>query len=233
MRLGFGKKPEERSVEQLTTELGEAQARGECLLSGMLALLACVREFAHEMPEIGAKEFSQEIEGLQKQLIAAESAAELRRAFDGKPERILGYVQRENAYLDEREREFKSIIGVLRQGLTAAFDDSQAFSRRVTDHNGRVEKVIYLNDLRRVREDLRNEVEAIRTTIAEKRAIDMRKMEKLSEQVDTLRSNLERVTDISNTDALNGFRAAGALPAEVVTTLKGAKVAAVRALAGP
>lgn len=204
MRLAFGKQHDDRTTEHLQSELADAQARGEYLLSGMLALLACVKEFAHEMPEIGAQDFANEMEELQKHLRAAESLADLRRAFEGQPEHILHYVQRGNAYLEERESEFKSMISMLRQGLTVSFDDSQAFTRRVTDHNGRMEKIIYLNDLRRVREDLRNEVEAVRTTVAEKRASDMRKMEKLAEQVDTLRSNLERVTDISNTDALTG-----------------------------
>jgi diguanylate cyclase len=204
MKLPFNKKPEAVTPEQLMAELEECRERGEVLRSATLALIACVKEFSFGLKEINAEGFAQEMEAVKQQVSQGNTPAVLRRALTGTPEAIDAFIQREKAYLDEREAEYKTIIDMLRHSLSSLFDDNQAFTNSISDHNVQMEQIIYLEDIRRIKERLRNQVEAMRTTVATKKAADLRRMEKLSREVDILRTNLERVTDISNTDALTG-----------------------------
>jgi diguanylate cyclase len=204
MKLPFLKKYDDAAPEQWLAELEVCRERSELLLRSTVTLLSCVKEFAFGLTEIDAEAFSAEMEALKQHLLAAQTPAVLRRQFEGKPERIAAFIEREKAYLDEREQEYKTIVTMLRQGMAVLFDDNQSFNQSIIDQNLRTEQIIYLDDLRRVKEQLREQVEAIRTTVAEKRASDLRKMETLSREVDALRSSLERATDMSNTDALTG-----------------------------
>jgi diguanylate cyclase len=204
MRLSFGKKADDMTTEQLQAALTEARERNEFLLAAATALVASVKEFSFGLREINAEVFSREMIELLQAVQSDKSPAALKRILATKTEVISAFIQREKAYLDTRESEYQKIILMLRQSLATMIDDNQAFSNTISDHNSRMEETVYLDDIRRIREQVRDQVSAVKTTISQKRASDLRQVDKLSREVDSLRSDLERVTDISKTDPLTG-----------------------------
>ncbi|HOS42949.1 MAG TPA: GGDEF domain-containing protein [Armatimonadota bacterium] len=174
------------------------------LLSAVLTLITCVKEFSFGLKEMNADAFARQMEALKQQLDPEKSTAELRRAFSGQPEAIDAFIQRERAYLEEREREYRAIIDMLRASLATLFEENLGFTNSLNEQGLQLEQLADLDDIRRIKERLRGQVEMMRNTVAKKAASDRQRMEKLSREVDVLRMNLERVTDISQTDALTG-----------------------------
>jgi diguanylate cyclase len=204
MKLHRGKEPSETGRGELAAELEACQARAATLVTAASALVSCIKEFGFGLTEVNAERFLAEMEEVKQHLVTEATAAGLQRRFHGKPELILAFIQREKAYLEEREREFLSIIDLLRKGLSAVYDDNRSFTTNMQDHNQRMEGLIGLDDIRRIREQLQVEVETVRTAIAEKKAFDVQKLEELTHEVDALRQNLTQIAAASETDALTG-----------------------------
>lgn len=203
MKLCFWKRPTtDATPEQLLAELCACRARGDALLGAAVALLACAKEFAFGLPDVDSAKFTHAVEAAKQQLSTANSATELRKRFAGTPEQILDFIEREKACLEERERELINIINLLRQGLTTLYDDNQTFNTSLRDHHLEMERILDLDDIRRIKEQLRSEVDAINATIAEKKSTDLQQLASLSREVDTLRKNLETAIDASTVDAL-------------------------------
>ena len=205
MKQMFRKKPEsDISPEKLSEELQQCRERSEFLLSATLSFITCVKEFSFGFAEIHADEFTARIDELKEHFTTIESIAVLQRRFAGQPDMILDFIIREKAYLAEREEELKVIIEMLRNGLTAMYGDNQTFNTNLQESNLRMERITYLDDIRRIKEQLKDEVEKIRTTVQEKKNADLKRMDSLSREVDALRQNLEKVTDASKIDPLTG-----------------------------
>jgi len=203
MKLCFWKRPTtEATPERLLAELCACRARGDALLTAAVALLACAKEFAFGLPDVDSAKFTHAVETAKRHLSTADTATELQKRFAGTPEQILDFIEREKACLEERERELINIINLLRQGLTTLYDDNQTFNTHLRDHHLEMERILDLDDIRRIKEQLRNEVDAINATIAEKKSTDLQQLESLSREVDTLRKNLETAIDASTVDAL-------------------------------
>ncbi len=193
---------QEMSPEEMREELQLLQERNEFLLAASLTFITCVKEFALGRDELKADAFMERMDELKKQMQAQQATAAVARRFAGYPELILDFVGREKAYFAEREAEFTTIIQMLRAGLASVFDDNQSFTRSVSERGMRLERLANLDDIRRIREQLKGEVDALQTTIKEKKTSDMQRMEKLTRQVDALRVDLEKVKDVSKMDAL-------------------------------
>ncbi|OPZ85027.1 MAG: Response regulator PleD [bacterium ADurb.Bin429] len=204
MRFTFQHNNDKVASAQLLAELQECRNRSEMLLSAVLALINCVKEFSFGLAEINADAFARQMEELKQQMNTERGTAGLRRAFNGQPEAIDAFIQRERAYLEEREREYQAIIDLLRGSLTSLFEENQGFTRSLDEQSLQLEHITYLDDIRRIKERLRGQVETMRSTVAKKAALDRQRMDRLSREAVLLRKNLERVIDISQTDTLTG-----------------------------
>ena len=71
---------------------------------------------------------------------------------------ILAYIEREKGYLRDREGEFKNIIEMLTTGLTTLTDENQAFNRRIYERSGKLEKITYLDDIRKIKEEFSRKI---------------------------------------------------------------------------
>lgn len=200
--IPWKKTPAEVTPDQLLSELTACRERGDALMHAVCALLACAREFAVNLPDVNIDVFTREIEAVKTHLPPTRTVAEFRKHFDGTPERILKFIEQEKVCLEERERELTNIIELLRQGLAALYDGNRQFNDRLQDRSLQMERLMHLDDLRRVKEQLRGEIDTLKSSVAEKKASDLRQLDQLTREVDTLRKNLEVVTDVSVTDAL-------------------------------
>lgn len=136
--------------------------------------------------------------------LAEEKPARLARIFADCKDVILAYIEREKDYLRDREGEFKNIIAVLTTGLTTLTEENQEFNTRMYERSGKLEKILYLADIRKMKEELCQEVEQIKDHVRDKQTRDTQHLHTLSQEVHTLRLGVEKAQQASVTDGLTG-----------------------------
>jgi diguanylate cyclase len=194
----------ERSVAEIETDLERHQERHDLYLLTIRALLYCIKEFSLDLTELDADRFKERIDTLTGYFLDDEKPAKLQHIFADYKDVILAYIEREKDYLRDREGEFKNIIEVLTTGLTTLTEENQEFNTRIYERSGKLEKIIYLDDIRKMKEELRQEVEQIKDYVRGKQTRDTQHLHTLSQEVHTLRLDVEKAQHASLTDGLTG-----------------------------
>jgi diguanylate cyclase len=133
-----------------------------------------------------------------------EKPARLQRIIADYKDIILAYIAREKSYFRDREGEFKNIIEVLTAGLTTLTEENQEFNTRLYERGAKLEKITYLDDIRKMKEELRHEVEHIKNSVRDKQTRDAQRLHTLAQEVQTLRGDVEKAQQASLTDGLTG-----------------------------
>jgi len=193
------------TTEQLQELLVEQMNRQQVYSDAVQALLVMLKEFSFDLTEIGADRFKERVDALNVHFKSEDSARRIKADFDGSKDDILGFIESEKKYFAERESELKNIIQLLREGMTQLLGQNRSFNQHLYESNLRIEQVIYLDDIRKIKESLRSEVTKIKQNIHEKQQMDALQMNKLAQEVDVLRLDLEKVREESLTDGLTGL----------------------------
>ena len=194
----------ETSPEQLARELEQVIEQRDFLLSTARALIYFLKEFSFDLKEIDAESFRKRVDKLADTFIPDESAKTCQRAFEGNKSYILDFIGKEKRYFSEKESEFKNIIELLSNGLTEMIGESKTFSAQVYEGNIRIEKITCLDDIKKIREGLKSEINQMKEVVRVKQTKDALRLNSLSKEVDFLRINLEKVKDASLTDPVTG-----------------------------
>jgi diguanylate cyclase len=198
------RKQPEFSAERLLDQLDQSVERNEFLHYAARALFYLIKEFSMDLEEIDSEGFRKHIDAIAEGFGADVPVRQLERSFEDHKGFIQDFISQEKEYLNTRESEFLNIIGMLRNGLSELIGDTQEFNNKVYEQNLRMEQITYLDDIRKIKENLKSEVDLMKRTIQEKQAKDSIKMESLSKEVNVLRSNLEKVKSAALTDGLTG-----------------------------
>lgn len=204
MDLFRRKTNQEQSPDQLAHLLERCRERAQAQSDTLRAILIILKEYSFNLSEINADGFKVRIDLLTKQLHEAETARNVNSAFDGHKQFLLDFALTEKMYLDERETELKNIIAMLRDGLSDMIGENQMFNTQMYERNLRVEQLTLLDDIRKIKESLKTEVDQVKRTIMEKQEKDRTRMESLKSEVNVLKSEVVKVTDASMTDGLTG-----------------------------
>lgn len=174
------------------------------LQSTVCSLLYFLKEWCIDLDDVDAAGFRSRIDALSEAFRSDQSAKGLDRAFAREREFIIEFIDQQKRCVREREAELTSIIELLRSSLAGMIGESQEFNGQMYERNVRMEQISTLNDLRLVRQGLSEEISRMKKAIREKQENDRKRAEKLSEQVDVLRGDLEKAVETSMTDALTG-----------------------------
>ena len=204
MGLFTRKKPVEISLEILNRHLDECRERVQALRQIAGAMVFFLKEFPVDIPEIGTNEFKTRLDHIAGQLQEDSPATALMRAFSDDTLFILDFIAREKDNIQQKEAELKNIIELLRNGLSGLIGETQSFNTRIYDQNVRMEALTQLDDIRKIKESLRTEVDAMKLIIQEKQSTDTLRIDSLSKEISMLRSSLEQVKDASQMDAMTG-----------------------------
>ena len=194
----------ERSVAEIEAALVHYRERNALYLLTVRALLYYIKEFSLDLTEIDADRFKESMDTLAGYFLDEEKPARLQRIFADYKDVILAYIGREKTYLRDREGEFKNIIAVLTTGLTTLTEENQEFNTRIYERSTKLEKIIYLDDIRKIKEELRREVEHIKDNVRDKQTRDAQRLHSLSQEVKTLQIDVEKAQQASLTDGLTG-----------------------------
>ena len=178
------------------------EEKRELLLETVRTLFFFLQEFALDIHDIDATGFKQQIKQLNEKYLSDDKPGSVRSLFKKHKKSIPAFISRQKNYLDAREKELKDIIDLLTKAITRINSDDQAFNRRLFEQSEKMEAISRLDDIRRIKNSLKAEVEQMRTVIHDKQSKDERQIKRLSTQVSALKTELEKTKEEASTDGL-------------------------------
>lgn len=169
-----------------------------------LALLQYLNAFAYDAPEIDVGSYKETIEQLKEQFNSSEKPKHQELYFERERANILKFIDSQKAYLDDRDKELRDIIDLLTKAMANLNVENRDFYQRVYDESEKIIEITRLDDIKKIKNALKQEVEQMREVIDIKRDQETRQMQLLAGQVDVLRQELEKAKEKSVTDALTG-----------------------------
>jgi diguanylate cyclase len=205
MFLGLKKRDEEpRSAAGMASEFARSEKRREFLLQAAQALLKDLQEFAIDLRELPYAVFKDELTELSGRLASEERLGRLERLFDARQRGIREFARRQNNCLHTREFELKEIIDILTRAMTALDSENREYNHSIMEQGRRLEELTHLEDIRRLKQSLLQEVEQLRRAVHEKESRDGAKIESLAKQVSALNTELQQARTESERDGLTG-----------------------------
>ncbi len=192
------------SIEGLTAQLEHCHKKNTFYLLSIQVFLYFIKKFSLDLEEIQADRFKSSIDELSKRFTSEEKIQTLQKNLEKYKHIIDSYVDREKEYFDERDVEFKNIIELLTKGIVSISEDNYSFNNNMYNQSINLEKITYLDDIRKIKEGLKQEVHLMKKGIKEKQSRDAKQVEALSREVASLKVDYERVQNESLIDGLTG-----------------------------
>jgi diguanylate cyclase len=206
MLFSFRKRdPEGPEVLDWASEFARSEERSKFLLMAAQGLAQCLQEFALDLTELDGSEFRAALAETTPMLAGEEKISRLQSRFNDRTQVIKEYARRQKGYWRDREKEFKDIIDILSKAMAAVDLENREYNRSISEHSQRLEEVTRLDDIKRLKRTLLQEVEHLREAVREKESRDLAKIEKLSLQVSVLNRELESAKSESERDSLTGI----------------------------
>ena len=201
----FGKStPTESDPAALARDVDKAQKRMTILQETIQALFLFLREYTLDIGEINAEAFKNQLKALQEKFQTLEKPKSIADTFDRQKGNILNHIQRQKTYLDERETEFREIIDLMTAAMSGLDNDNRDFYGSIRSQGERFEEITLLDDIKRIKNELVQEVEKMRAMVRQKENQDQKTLEILSSQVDSLKRELDKARHSASTDGLTG-----------------------------
>jgi diguanylate cyclase (GGDEF)-like protein len=190
------------ALEKRLAELDDREAACQAAVQTLLVLL---KNFALDLDELKSNDFRTEVTQFGEQLPELDSGTKLRRAMDKRTRRFEAFIQRQNSYLLERETELRNVITLLSNAMALLNRENTAYHQKILDQGTNFERIIALDDLRKIKTSLAEEVRQLKTMVEQKRQAESKQLSSLSGQVEVLRGELEKTRDENRRDPLTGI----------------------------
>ncbi|MFP4207789.1 MAG: diguanylate cyclase [Wenzhouxiangella sp.] len=189
----------------LAKQLALANERDSVGRTTIQTLLVLLKNFAVELDELNSAEFRREVTQFGEQLPELVTGKQLQRAMDKQARRFEAYIQRQNTYLLEREAELRNVITLLSNAMALLNRENAAYHQQILDQGANFERIIALDDLRRIKTSLAEEVRQLTSMVEQKKKAEAQQLSNLSGQVEVLREELEKTRDENRRDPLTGI----------------------------
>jgi diguanylate cyclase len=168
-------------------------------------LMLFLKKFVLDIEEINSDKFKSELDDFKNAYLDDNSSKQLSKLLNHQTPKIERYIDRQRIYLNDRENELRNIIDLLSKAMIGSNTDNKRFYRRLNDHSEKLEKITLLDDIKKIKNSLETEVFQIRRAINDQKKLELKKIEKLACQVDTLKTELEKTRTHLQTDSLTGI----------------------------
>ena len=206
MLLKFKKKDgNQKHMEDLAAELRESNRKNEYFLLTIRALLQLLKEFALDLKEINSDGYKEDISQLSAKFSTENKLRKIESRFDKGKKRIDAFIELHKKYLLDRENEFKDIIDILARAMVTLDTENKQYNQKILKQSDKIEEITRLEDIKKLKKAMIQEIEQIRETVKEKQSHDSTKLEILSKQVNNLSMELERARTESLTDGMTGI----------------------------
>ncbi len=165
-------------------------------------LLQVARDQAMSIPSLQPAFFRQEIDALAKGYRGPISPAQEQELGKSAAQLISSQRERELEFIRDREQELQALIAMIGAELQETVRDAEDFSSDMTRTLGAVDQAIEVDDLRRLREEVRTQVAQIRQQLELRRERERERVRSLEEQIETLSSKAGLTPETAQTDPL-------------------------------
>ncbi|MDY7032608.1 MAG: GGDEF domain-containing protein [Thermodesulfobacteriota bacterium] len=193
------------STKELADKSVGDQSKEDFLIMAIQSLLFYIKEFSLDLKEIDAEGFKKEMDDLSGKLLSEKRTKKLEVAFEKYQRTIKGFIKLEKEYFLKRDSEFKSIVELLTKAIASISTENEDFNQRIYKQTEKIEKITLLDDIKKIRTDLAQEIERMRETISEKQLKESKEIETLSGKVSSLKAELQKVKKESLRDGLTGI----------------------------
>jgi diguanylate cyclase len=129
----------------------------------------------------------------------------IKGVFDKHKKRIHSYIERQHAYIQDREKELKDIIDLLAKALATMDSENQVYNQEIYAQSEKIEQITRLDDIKRIKQELTDQIEQMRETVRKKQSHDIGDLEMLSKKVSVLDTELKKARADSMLDGLTGI----------------------------
>lgn len=206
---------ERRARGEIAADLDVARDRVSALEGVATTLLGCVRALVLDLEELGAPEVKAGVTTLLARVRAGADPKELEAETLQQHAGIMAFADREREYLEHRDAELRRIIQVLSDGLASVGDGAVAYHRRLLENGNRLEVASRLSDLVKMRAAITQEVQGLRSAIAERQAEERTATKAMQSEIEELRQNVVRAQHEARTDPLTGAANRGVFDEEL------------------
>jgi diguanylate cyclase len=204
MKLFTKNKAINENSEDLLKRLSFCEEMQQVMLRSMQALFIFIKEFALDIKELDPKQYRIDVDNIQEQYETETKPHKLELFFKKESGKITAFIARQRKYLDEREKELREIIDLMAKAMSNINSDNQTFYQRVYDQSEKIEQISALDDIKKIKFALKEEVDKMRNIVDLKKVEDDTRIEKLASQVDSLKAELAQAKSKSMTDGLTG-----------------------------
>ena len=192
-------------TEDLSAQLRDSGEKKAFYRLSILALLQFIKDFSLDLKEINSDEFKDEISRLSDKFAGETKLKKIQSSFEKDKKGIAAYISLQKKYFIDREGEFKDIIEILTNAMVILDAENQEYHQKILEQSGKIEKITLLNDIKKIKHKLIQEIEQMRQTVKKKQSSDNVKLEALAKQVHALNSQLKQAHTESVTDSLTGI----------------------------
>ena len=205
MRLKLKRKDNHLAdLDKLSAQLEECDRKKEYMQWSVLELLEFIKNFSLDLEEIKSDEFKDGICQLSQKFSTEKKLRNIRSRFERDKDYISEYIELHKNYLTDRENELKDIIEILTNAMVTLDTENQQYNQKILQQSEKIEQITFLDDIKKIKQALIEEIEQIRETVKQKQSRDSIKLDSLAKQVHTLNHQLEKVRAESLTDGLTG-----------------------------
>lgn len=206
MRLKLKSKEADRlHGDGLSAKFTDDDQKNDFLLLSIRALLQFIKDFSLDLKEIKSDEFKNDVDQLSDNFAYQKKLGKIQTRFVRDKKIIGAYIERYKKYLIDREGELKDIIDILTGAMATLDSENQLYNQKILQQSEKIEQITFLDDIKKVKQALVQEIEQMRETVKEKQSRDSVKLDSLAKQVDTLNQQLHKARIESETDGLTGI----------------------------
>jgi diguanylate cyclase len=191
-------------VKELSEKLRDREEKQQFLLLAVRALLFLIKDFSLDLKEIDADSFKKRMDGFIEKIMSGKKTKTVQSVFEKHKKMISLHIKRQKEYINEREKEFKDIIELLTKAMATVDAENRFFNQKIYEQSERIEQITLLDDIKKIKGALEQEIRQVRETVREKQSHDRKQIEMLSDQVKSLDTYLEKARMESLKDGLTG-----------------------------
>jgi diguanylate cyclase len=193
------------TIEEYAWKLENVEQRQDACTQVIRTLFVFLKAFALDISDIDGEGFRNRVERISEKLFEQTTAERILKTFNRSKTDLAAHIDRQNAYLEERDRELRNIIDLLTRAMAATNSENDAYHREILQKGEKIEQITRLDDIRKIKSALEKEVESLRETVQAKQMDEKVRIESLSSQVAVLREELQTAKEESQRDGLTGI----------------------------
>ena len=207
IKLGLFKKKDITTLEmeKLIEKQKDSEQKGRLFLLTIQALLFFLKEFSLDLKEIDSDRFKEEVDLLNEIFLSDKKVKKINSLFEKQKINILQYIKTHKKYILDREFELKDIIELLTKAIATIDVENRNFNQSVYKQSKKIEKITLLDDIKKIKIALKQEIEQMNKTVLQKELYDKKQLERLSSKVSSLEVALKKAKKESLTDGLTGI----------------------------